>query len=148
MYKKYDVYWFLIYFWTNRRIYSRKALKHTLVNYYFGGFRRGGREKAKIDSKTIELNSSNGVLPKDLNAWFGIYKNGVFTRYRVNVSDILIGKWIVPKRGQQILVLDAMHPSLARFYPFVQDENEGLPVRFFFLSSHTHIQLTHTPNNR
>jgi hypothetical protein len=105
-----------------------------------------GREK--IDSKTIELNSSNGVLPKDLNAWFGIYKNGVFTRYRVNVSDILIGKWIVPKRGQQILVLDAMHPSLARFYPFVQDENEGLPVRFFFLSSHTHIQLTHTPNNR
>ena len=31
---------FLIYFSTNRRIYSRKALKQILVNYYFGGFRR------------------------------------------------------------------------------------------------------------
>ena len=94
-----------------------------------------GREK--IDSKTIRLNSSNASLPSNLNAWLKICRDGDLTRYRVNLSDTLIGCWIVPKKGERILVLDATHPSLARFYPYIQNENEGLPVKRVYVPDWT-----------
>ena len=94
------------------------------------------RDGVVMEDKSIEV--SNGVRPIS-NGWFVLGNKYV----RLSLKDVLIGKWIIPNYGAQVLVLDATHPSIARYSAAIQAKNHGIELsRLYVCELYPHRQFS------